>query len=131
VLLDDAWSDHPSDATARALAYEAASAREIEPWYHFAVDGDALRSEGEVDPRDPRFTLQDLMRAGAAEPSLLAGTLRTLTLLDTPDVIASDPRFVEALAAVRTEQAAKRAARVTGDGRPHLRREDVLAAGAA
>ena len=126
VLLDDAFSDHPTDPVAPAVAYEAASAREIQPWYRFAVDGDALRSESGIDPRDPRFTLQDLLRVGAAEPSLLARTLRALTLLDTPDVLAGDPRFIDALAAVRTAQAAKAAARRADGARPRLQRSDLL-----
>ncbi len=130
VLLSDAFVAHPDDPVARALAYEAASAREIEPWYHFAVDGDALRSEdGQVEPHDPRFTLQDLMRAGVAEPALLPKTLRVLTLLDTPDLIAQDPQFVEALASVRRAHAAKLAARRLEGYQPPVQRADLLRAG--
>lgn len=130
VLLRDAFLAHPSDAEARALAYEEASAREIEPWYHFSVDGDALRSESEpVAARDPRFTLQDLLRVGAAEPRLLPQVLRAVTLLDTPDVIARDPQFVDTLASVRVERAAKRAhARAEGH-HPPVQRADLLLAG--
>jgi 2-polyprenyl-6-methoxyphenol hydroxylase-like FAD-dependent oxidoreductase len=127
VLLRDAFLAHPSDPVARALAYEEASAREIEPWYHFAVDGDALRTTRESPaPHDPRFTLQDLLRVGAAEPRLLPTTLRAVTLLDTPDVIARDPLFVETLASVRVERAARRAA-----PRAHapVQRDDLLLAG--
>ena len=130
VLLSDSFVDHPHDAVARAQAYERASAREIEPWYHFAVDGDALRSTPDVEPRDPRFTLIDLLGAGAAEPSLLPRTLRTLTLLDTPDVIAGDPLFVETLSTLRTARAAKLASRRADGSRPRLQRSDLLLAGA-
>jgi flavin-dependent dehydrogenase len=131
-LLSDAFVAHPSDGIARVLAYEDASAREIEPWYHFAVDGDALRSDGgQVAPDDPRFTLQDLMRVGAAEPALLPKALRALTLLDTPDVIAEDPRFTGALAALRVDRAAKLAARRAEGCRPLLGRADLLRAGAS
>jgi len=131
VLLSDAFVAHPDDPVARALAYEQASAREIEPWYHFAVDGDALRAGGdEIEPHDPRFTLQDLMRAGVAEPTLLPKTLRVLTLLDTPDLVAQDRGFVDALASLRTDHAAKLAARRAEGYRPPVQRADLLRAGA-
>ena len=129
VLLSDAFRDHPADPVARALAYEDASAREIEPWYHFAVDGDAMRSLGSaVEPDDPRFTLQDLMRAGTAEPRLLPKTLRALTLLDTPDVVAGEPLFGTTLAAIRVSHAAKIATRRAEGYRPPVQREDLLRA---
>jgi hypothetical protein len=131
VLLSDAFVAHPADPVARALAYEDASAREIEPWYHFAVDGDAMRSDGEqVEPHDPRFTLQDLMRAGMAETALLPRVLRTLTLLDTPDVIARDSLFVDTLASLRVSHAAKLGARRAQGYQPAVRRVDLLRAGA-
>ncbi len=129
VLLSDSFVDHPTDPVARALAYEDASAREIEPWYRFAVDGDALRSEPDIDPQDPRFTLQDLLRVGATQPTLLPKTLRVLTLLATPDVLASDPSFLETLTALREQQAAKVAARKADGYVPPLVRADLLRAG--
>ena len=129
IVLSDAFVDHPSDAVARALAYEEASAREIEPWYHFAVDGDALRGAEQPDAHDPRFTLHDLLRAGTAEPALLPKTLRALTLLDTPDSLAEDPLFVETLATLRIEHAAKVAARRAAGYQPPLQRADLLLAG--
>jgi 2-polyprenyl-6-methoxyphenol hydroxylase-like FAD-dependent oxidoreductase len=130
-LLSDAFVAHPEDPVARAVAYEEASAREIEPWYHFAVDGDALRSDGaEVEPHDPRFTLHDLMRVGGAEPTLLPKTLRALTLLDTPDVLAQDPLFVDSLARLRVEHAAKQAERRAQGYQPPVQRADLLLAGA-
>jgi hypothetical protein len=129
VLLADAFVEHRSDAISRSVAYEQASAREIEPWYHFAVDGDALRSTEPIDPQDPRFTLYDLMRVGAAAPSLLPITLRTLTLLDTPDVLADDPLFVETLMQLREQHVAKLAAREADGYQPPIQRADLLLAG--
>jgi 2-polyprenyl-6-methoxyphenol hydroxylase-like FAD-dependent oxidoreductase len=131
VLLSDSFVDHPSDPVGRAVAYEEASLREIEPWYRFAVDGDALRSDPQVDPHDPRFTLQDLLRVGAIQPSLLPRTLRTLTLLATPDVLSGDPVFLETLATMRQHHAAKVAARRAEGYQPPLQRADLLAAGLA
>jgi len=130
VLLADAFAAHPADPEARARAYEAASEREIEPWFGFSVDGDALRTGGDgIDPDDPRFTLQDLMRVGAAEPALLPVTLRVLTLLDTPDAARADPRFAATLAAVRRGRAERAADRRAAGSAPPLRREDLLRAG--
>jgi len=130
-LLSDAFDGHPDDPVGRAMAYEEASAREIEPWYHFAVDGDALRSRGEqIQPGDSRFTLHDLMRVGVAEPRLLPKTLRTLTLLDTPDVVADDELFRETLARMRAERAAKLAERRARGTASSVQRDDLLRAGA-
>jgi 2-polyprenyl-6-methoxyphenol hydroxylase-like FAD-dependent oxidoreductase len=128
VRLRDAFAAHPDDAIGRAMSYEEASRREVEPWYRFAVDGDALRGESApVDPRDPRFALDELLRVGAAEPRLLGRTLRAVTLLDTPDVLAADPLFVDTLASVRAERAARATARGGDEPRPH--RDDLLRAG--
>ena len=89
-----------------------------------------MRSGGEpVEPHDPRFTLQDLLRVGTAEPRLLPKVLRAVTLLDTPDAIAQDPLFVETLATVRVERAAKRATRRAQGRHPAVQRADLLLAG--
>jgi hypothetical protein len=88
-----------------------------------------MRSLGSaVEPDDPRFTLQDLMRAGTAEPRLLPKTLRALTLLDTPDVVAGEPLFGTTLAAIRVSHAAKIATRRAAGYRPPVQREDLLRA---
>lgn len=42
-LLADALAAHPDDSAAQVVAYEAGSAREVEPWYHAAVQMDAYR----------------------------------------------------------------------------------------
>ena len=128
-LLRDAFDAHPTDPLARAAAYESASAREVEPWYHFAIDGDELRSlEDEIDPEDPRFTLRDVMRVGVAEPSLLPKTLRTLTLLSPPDEVRNDPLFVSTLVSLRRDHAAKLAARAAEGYQPTPTRADLLQA---
>ncbi|MCH7790257.1 MAG: hypothetical protein IH940_12590 [Acidobacteria bacterium] len=76
-----------------------------------------------------RFTLYDLLHVGAAEPTLLPKTLRTLTLLDTPDVLTDDPLFIETLAAVRVEHATKLAERKSAGYTPPIQRADLLLAG--
>ncbi len=131
-LLADAFDAHPSDPLGRAMSYEQASRREVEPWYHFAVDGDALRAAGDtVDPEDRRFTLRDVMRVGAAAPELLPKTLRAVTLLDTPDVVAGDPRFHATLQQLRRQHAEKLVARQAAGYSPPLTRDDLVAAAAA
>ena len=47
-LLADAFAAHPGDPVARAVAYEAASAREVEPWFHGSVQMDKLRDKVEA-----------------------------------------------------------------------------------
>jgi 2-polyprenyl-6-methoxyphenol hydroxylase-like FAD-dependent oxidoreductase len=129
VLLSDAFAAHPTDRVAQAYAYEQVSASEVEPWYHFSVDGDAMRNLPEVDPDDPRFTLRDLMRAGVAEPQLLPKTLRVLSLLETPDAVAQDPVFARTLVRLRVEHTAKLASRRARGYAPSIQRADLLRAG--
>jgi hypothetical protein len=47
-LLADAFAAHPDDPVARSVAYEAASAREVEPWFHASVQMDKLRDRVEA-----------------------------------------------------------------------------------
>ena len=44
-LLADAFAAHPDDPVARAAAYEAGNAREVEPWYESAVQMDQLGAD--------------------------------------------------------------------------------------
>ncbi|HEV7762768.1 MAG TPA: hypothetical protein VGO78_27350 [Acidimicrobiales bacterium] len=47
-LLTDAFAAHPDDPVARSVTYEAASAREVEPWFHASVQMDKLRDRVEA-----------------------------------------------------------------------------------
>jgi hypothetical protein len=90
-LLADAMAEHGDDAVARATEYEAASAREIEPWYHAAVMSDR-ENRGEVDEGN---VMRAVLRDGVApamrlDQRVFRAFLRTFNLLTTPDAFMRD-----------------------------------------
>jgi hypothetical protein len=106
-LLAEAVGAH-DDLVARALAYETASAREVEPWYHASVMQDRqnrlwvererrrLRGDdtGEHDD-DARLQMADLLRHGflpatRIDPDVFRAFIRTFNLLDPPDALMRD-----------------------------------------
>jgi 2-polyprenyl-6-methoxyphenol hydroxylase-like FAD-dependent oxidoreductase len=126
-LLADALSEHPGDPEAQALAYEAASRREVLPWYRAAVtqdrenremaelvaaggDPDAGLGAAQTDPDgdeavDPRAFLRSLMREGLipavrTDPVVFRAFLRGFNLLDPPGKIVTDPDVTDRVMAV-------------------------------
>jgi 2-polyprenyl-6-methoxyphenol hydroxylase-like FAD-dependent oxidoreductase len=99
-LLADAVAAHPDDRTAMAAAYEAASAREIEPWYNTAVMADRdNRGPGSTDESDPRAFMRTIMREGLApamrtDQRVFRAFLRTFNLLTTPDALMRDGELI-------------------------------------
>jgi flavin-dependent dehydrogenase len=99
-LLADAVATHPDDRTAMAAAYEAASAREIEPWYNAAVMADRdNRGQGSTDESDPRAFMRNIMREGLApamrtDQRVFRAFLRTFNLLTTPDALMRDGELI-------------------------------------
>jgi 2-polyprenyl-6-methoxyphenol hydroxylase-like FAD-dependent oxidoreductase len=116
-LLADAFADHPHDATARAVAYEAACAREVEPWFHSAVmmdsfgrgggggsPGDAGGAKKAPDPFMAKFgaLVADVMLGREADPVLARGLLRMINTLIRPDELMADPAFMGGIASFFT-----------------------------
>ncbi len=100
VLLRDATVAHPGDHVARAVAYEAACARDVEPWYHAAVEMDRMGA----DPSG-RTTMADnpiahVFVAAQTDPVLGRGLARLWNLMATPQELAADPRYLERAAEV-------------------------------
>jgi len=99
-LLADAVAAHPDDAGARAAMYEAASAEEIEPWYHAAVMADRdNRGEPSGDESDPRNFFRSVLREGLApamrtDQRVFRAFLRTFNLLTTPDALMRDGELI-------------------------------------
>jgi 2-polyprenyl-6-methoxyphenol hydroxylase-like FAD-dependent oxidoreductase len=102
VLLADAFTAH-DDPVDRAVTYEQASGREIEPWFHQAVEMDALfdararrehRERHGADTSAAASTVRLLMDAGAADPVIGRGMLRVFNLLTKPHELMADPAFV-------------------------------------
>jgi hypothetical protein len=121
VLLADAAAAHPDDPGARAGAYEAACAREVEPWYDLAVqtdrsgadptgfgagrDGSAGDDDGDgAAPLSPQArAMSALFVAGATDPVIGRALARLWNLLDTPAALAAKPEVVARMAAVMAE----------------------------
>lgn len=117
-LLTEALGRHPDDPTARALAYEAASAREVEPWYHSSVMQDRqnrlwvererqrLRGEPPTEEDDDaRLQMADLLRHGLlpatrTDPDVFRAFLRAFNLLDPPEALMSDTALMTRVLAV-------------------------------
>jgi 2-polyprenyl-6-methoxyphenol hydroxylase-like FAD-dependent oxidoreductase len=120
VLLADATAAHPGDPVGRAVAYEAACAREVEPWYDLAVETDAVGADptgftaageravegddGTDGPVDPRAkAMAALFTAGATDPVIGRALARLWNLLDRPADLAAQPEVVARMAAVMAD----------------------------
>jgi 2-polyprenyl-6-methoxyphenol hydroxylase-like FAD-dependent oxidoreductase len=97
----DAHAAHPGDPAARALAYEAASAREVEPWFDLSVQWDAMGADPagkkiSVAGADPEASrgLAAVFAAGATDPILGRGIARMMNLLATPADLMQEPEFL-------------------------------------
>lgn len=111
-LLADALAASPgrtrSDAEARALAYEAACAREVEPWFEISVQADAMgadpnglavRASGteaiaDSAAHDANKAIARVFAAGGRDPIVGRGLMRLMNLLATPSDLMADPEFV-------------------------------------
>jgi 2-polyprenyl-6-methoxyphenol hydroxylase-like FAD-dependent oxidoreductase len=120
VLLADAMAAHPGDPASRAEAYEAACAREVEPWYDLAVQTDRSGADptglgtgrdrtggddGEgAAPLSPQArAMSALFVAGATDPVIGRALARLWNLLDTPAALAAKPEVVARMAAVMAD----------------------------
>jgi len=104
-LMADAVAAHPDDATAMALAYDAALSTEIFPWYRAGVDQDnearrvaAAHLQGDDpdgDSTDPRTFMRSVFREGLlpalrSDAVVLRAFFRSLNLLSSPDAMMKD-----------------------------------------
>lgn len=134
VLLADAFAAHPDDPRARSLAYEEASTREIEPWFHQSVEMDrvfrvgptvdAVGAEPARPMDDPENPLGAVMAASATDPVIGRAMIRVFNLLTRPDELMNDPAFVTRVMEVLADP--------SGLPRPVLAgptRDELLAAG--
>jgi 2-polyprenyl-6-methoxyphenol hydroxylase-like FAD-dependent oxidoreductase len=98
-LLAQAYAEH-SDAAERAAAYEALSAREVEPWFRTSVAMDSIGDNDgvpkEPDPFARRFgaLVADVMLGNAVDPVVARGLLRMINTLVRPDELMADADFV-------------------------------------
>jgi 2-polyprenyl-6-methoxyphenol hydroxylase-like FAD-dependent oxidoreductase len=112
LLLADAVAAHPGDPHAQSVAYEAACAAEIEPWYELAVQTDATGADptgfgsgqgddAEGDAVSPEGkAMAALFVAGATDPVIGRALARLWNVLETPAQLATRTDVVARMAAV-------------------------------
>ncbi|CAA9211192.1 MAG: hypothetical protein AVDCRST_MAG20-46 [uncultured Acidimicrobiales bacterium] len=94
VLLADAVAAHPGDPVARARAYEAGCAREVEPWFAASVEMDRHGADPSGGVSDPASPMARLLAAAETDPVLGRGFARLWNLMATPAELAADPQYV-------------------------------------
>lgn len=113
-LLTDTFADHPDDPAAQVVAYEAASAREVEPWYHAAVQMDAYRvvppepdgGNGEAAApappagESPNDLFTRVLIEGAGDPVISRAIIRVFNLLALPHEMLADPELMAHVAPI-------------------------------
>jgi hypothetical protein len=103
-LLAQAYVAHADDAAERAVAYEALSAREVEPWFRTSVLMDSIGDNDgvpkEPDPMARRFgaLVADVMLGNAVDPVVARGLLRMINTLVRPDELMADADFASRVA---------------------------------
>jgi 2-polyprenyl-6-methoxyphenol hydroxylase-like FAD-dependent oxidoreductase len=128
-MLADALADH-DDLAALGHAYEAASTARVEPWYHFSVLTDRMRSMTPDPLARPAlsggggggFDLASIMARAGDDVELMRSVLRVLNLLDRPDGLLAQLPALQA--AARPDRSSERPARPR---RPRPTRDELLA----
>jgi 2-polyprenyl-6-methoxyphenol hydroxylase-like FAD-dependent oxidoreductase len=99
-LLTQAYAARGDHAAERAAAYEALSAREVEPWFRISVLMDSIGDNDgvpkEPDPAARRFgaLVADVMLGNTVDPVVARGLLRMINTLVRPDELMADADFV-------------------------------------
>jgi 2-polyprenyl-6-methoxyphenol hydroxylase-like FAD-dependent oxidoreductase len=104
VLLADALREH-GDLLAAGRAYEAACKEHVEPWYHFSVLTDSMRSAAATGDGPGAggggFDFRAVFAGGDADPELIHTFLRVFHLLEPPMVLMARLPEMQAAAAAR------------------------------
>ncbi|HKE74297.1 MAG TPA: FAD-dependent oxidoreductase [Acidimicrobiales bacterium] len=106
VLLADALADHPGDPAARAAAYEAGCAREVEPWYRSALELDRAgadptgRGGAGLAGSEQGRAMAAVFVAAATDPVLGRALVRFWNLLVTPAEMMADSEVTARMAEV-------------------------------
>lgn len=107
-LLAEATAAHPGDAVARAATYEAACAREVEPWFEISVQMDRMGADpaglSSGDGDDPAGkAMAAVFVAAATDPVIGRAMTRFWNLLATPADLAADADLTARMAAVMAD----------------------------
>jgi 2-polyprenyl-6-methoxyphenol hydroxylase-like FAD-dependent oxidoreductase len=112
VLLADAAAAHPGDPAGRAAEYEAACAREVEPWYEVSLEMDRMGADpsgpaasGDKSGEQPS-AFAAVMAAAATDPVIGRGMARFWNLLVTPAELMQDTEYVARVAQVMADPGA-------------------------
>jgi 2-polyprenyl-6-methoxyphenol hydroxylase-like FAD-dependent oxidoreductase len=102
LLLREAFAAHPDDPAARASAYEAACAREVEPWFEVSVQMDKAGADpkGGFGGGEQGNALAAVFVAAATDPIIGRGMARFWNLLATPAEFMADPVLLGRMAEV-------------------------------
>ena len=131
-MIADALADH-DDLEAVGRAYEAASATRVEPWFHFSVLSDQMRS-ATPDPTSRTSTggrsggggggldMLAMMSRASDDAELLRALLRVFNLLELPDTLLLRLPALQASAAPRDRSRGPKPSRP-----PRPTREELLA----
>ncbi len=108
LLLADAFAAHPGDVAARAATYEAASEREVEPWFEVSVQMDRAGADpagfGGIGSGDgPGKALAAVFVAAMTDPVLGRGFARFWNLLATPAEMLGDADVMTRMAEVMAD----------------------------
>jgi 2-polyprenyl-6-methoxyphenol hydroxylase-like FAD-dependent oxidoreductase len=110
VLLADSFAEHPDDPEARSTAYEAASAREVAPWFEVSVQMDRMGADpaglslGSDSPDDAGSrAMAAVFTAAQTDPVLGRSLARFWNLLVTPAGLMSDGAFLTRVAEVAAD----------------------------
>ncbi|MEY2473512.1 MAG: hypothetical protein QOK28_2841 [Actinomycetota bacterium] len=90
-LLTDALTEHEGDARAVAAAYEAACAREVEPWYDISVAMDQAGADPMGVASDEMTPMRALFLAAQTDPIIGRAFARFFNLLALPQEFMADP----------------------------------------
>lgn len=103
-MLMDAVAAHPDDPAARAAAYEAATAAELDPWFRLSLLVDQPRHSLPPEVRQASSSLQALFAAVVGghvdEPVLVDACSRVVNMLTTPEALFSEPEVMARAAAL-------------------------------
>jgi hypothetical protein len=125
VLLADALAAHPGDPAARAAAYEAGNAAEIEPWFESSVQMDRLGADpagsgslggaarsadtggaGDGQLSDAARAMGAVFVAAQTDPVIGRGIARFMNLLATPAQLMADGELMTRIMEVMADPSA-------------------------
>jgi 2-polyprenyl-6-methoxyphenol hydroxylase-like FAD-dependent oxidoreductase len=99
---------HPGDPVGRAVAVEAASVRQIEPWYHSSVEMDIAGADPGIEPGAPEREPSPMARvfvAAETDPVIGRALTKMMNLLATPAELAGDAEFSARVAEIFADPA--------------------------